>query len=353
MLNLYTTNIETLSIHRVGNLSKGEPLFFSEKPYALNDEIIGLLKEYFFKPFREKEENYFHFVHDADVEFNTLYQLVTPIFEDESTIHEQSGKIAQHLYNQSNHPHIKSGEVYIALLHDTYLDNEKVKAVGIFKSEVKNSFLQFEEQGNQLEMIIQEGVNIHRLDKGCIIFNVNKEDGYKILSIDSNRYDTKYWLENFLNVDALVDDNFYTKKYLKFSQDFAKDVILPAEDKKEEVLFMNRAINYFAKNDDFEETSFMNEVFENPQLIPEFKHYKVEKGPKYQIEDVSTFPIANKAVSDVRKKIKNVIDLDTNIQIRMDFINPESADKFIEKGWDEEKQMYYYLVYFNKEQKGS
>ena len=216
---------------------------------------------------------------------------------------------------------------------------------------MKNSFFQFEEQPNQLEIIIQEGVNIQKLDKGCIIFNTNKEEGYKILSVDSNRYDTKYWLENFLNVDALIDDNFYTKKYLKFSQDFAKDVILPAEDKKEEVLFMNRAINYFAKNDDFEETSFVNEVFDNPEFIPEFKHYKVEKGPKYQIEDVSSFPIANKAVSDVRKKIKNVIDLDTNIQIRMDFINPESADKFIEKGWDEEKQMYYYLVYFNKEQK--
>ena len=49
MLNLYTTNIETLSVHRVGNQSKGEPLFLSESPYALNDEIIGLLKEYFFK----------------------------------------------------------------------------------------------------------------------------------------------------------------------------------------------------------------------------------------------------------------------------------------------------------------
>lgn len=35
----------------------------------------------------------------------------------------------------------------------------------------------------------------------------------------------------------------------------------------------------------------------------------------------------------------------------MDFINPESAEKFVEKGWDEEKQMYYYLVYFNKEEK--
>jgi hypothetical protein len=30
----------------------------------------------------------------------------------------------------------------------------------------------------------------------------------------------------------------------------------------------------------------------------------------------------------------------------MDFINPESAEKYVEKGWDEEKQMYYYLVYF-------
>ncbi|AMD85694.1 hypothetical protein SAMN05444369_104149 [Capnocytophaga haemolytica] len=351
MLNLYTTNIETLSIHRVGNQSKGEPIFLSEQPYALNDEVVGLLKEYFFRPFREKEENYYRFTHEVDVEGNELYRLVSAIFEDERTVHEQSKKIAELLYRQSNHPHIKSGEVYVTLLHDSYLDNEKVHAVGIFKSEVKNPFLQFEEHQNQLDMIVQEGVNIHKLDKGCIVFNVNKDEGYKVLSIDSNRYDTKYWLENFLGVDALIDDNFYTKKYLKFSQDFAKDVVLPAEDKKQEVLFMNRAINYFAKNDEFEETQFMNEVIDNPDLIPEFRNYKVEKGPKYQIEDVSAFPIANKAVSDVRKKIKNVIDLDTNIQIRMDFVNPESAEKFIEKGWDEERQMYYYLVYFNKEQK--
>ncbi|MFK8299122.1 nucleoid-associated protein [Capnocytophaga canimorsus] len=351
MLNLYNTHIDSLSIHRIGNQSKGEPLFISERPYALNDEIIGLLKEYFFKPFREKEENYFRFSHDADVEFNELYQLITSIFENENSIHQVSKKIAQHLYNQSNHPHIKSGELYVTLLHDIFLDNQKVSAVGIFKSEMKHNFLQFEEQQNQLEIIIQEGVNIHKLDKGCIIFNVNKEEGYKVLSVDTNRYDTKYWLENFLGIDALIDENFFTKKYLKFSQDFAKEVILPAEDKKEEVMFMNRAINYFAKNDEFEETAFMNEVIDNPDLIPEFRNYKVEKGPKYKIEDVSSFPIANKAVSDVRKKIKNVIDLDTNIQIRLDFINPESAEKFVEKGWDQEKQMYYYLVYFNKEQK--
>lgn len=144
--------------------------------------------------------------------------------------------------------------------------------------------------------MVQEGININKLDKGCIILNVNKEEGYKILSVDSNRYDTKYWLENFLGVDVLTDENFFTKKYLKFCQDFAKDVVLPAEDKKEEVMFMNRAVNHSAKNNEFEETAFLNEVLDNPDLIPEFKHYKVERGPKYSIEDVSNFPIANKAV---------------------------------------------------------
>ncbi len=352
MINLYNTQIESVSLHRVGNKNKGEQIFLSREPYAPDDETTGLLKEYFFRPFREKEENYFRFTNEADIEFNEVYKIVSDIFSDPSSSHGNSKKLAAHLFEQSNHPHIKSGEVYVSYLRDVLLDNVKTDAVGIFKSELKHDFLQFQEKEDNLNILVQQGVNINKLDKGCLIFNVNKEEGYKILSVDSNRYDAKYWLEQFLDVTPLTDENFYTKNYLKFCQNFAKDVVFPAEDKQQEVLFMNRAVNHFANNDAFEESNFLNEVVENPDLIPEFKHYKVEKGPKYSIEDVSNFNIANKAVSDTRKKIKNVIQLDTNIQIKFDFINPESAEKFVEKGWDEERQMYYYLVYFNKEQKG-
>ncbi|MHA7830540.1 MAG: nucleoid-associated protein [Flagellimonas sp.] len=351
MLNLYSAQIESISLHRVGNKSKNESAFLSAEPFSLNDEMAGLLKEYFFKPFREKEENYYKFSHEVDLEFNEICNSVSEIFDNPSDNHRLSKKITTHLFEQSNHPHIKSGEVYVVHFSDMVIDNQKTDAVGIFKSELKHDFLQFEEKEQNLEILIRQGININKLDKGCIVFNVSKEEGYKVLSVDSNRYDAKYWLENFLGVLPLTDENFYTKNYLKFCQNFAKDVVLPAEDKQQEVMFMNRAVNHFAKNDNFEESSFLNEVMENPELIPEFKHYKVEKGPKYSIEDVSNFDIANKAVSDARKKIKNVINLDTNIQIKMDFINPESAEKFVEKGWDEERQMYYYLVYFNKEQK--
>lgn len=351
MINLFNTHIASLSIHRVGNKSRNETIFLSSEPYKMDDEITPLLKEFFLKPFREKEENYFKFTHEADLEFHELFNSATRVFENPGAIHEESKKIAAHLYNQSEHPHIKSGEVYVAYLENVQLDHEKMDALGIFKSELKQDFLQFTEEGNQLEAMLQHGVNLNKLDKGCIIFNSKKEEGYKILSVDSNRYDARYWLERFLGVEALADDNFYTKKYLKFCQDFAKDVVLPAEDKKQEVMFMNRAVNHFAKNDQFEETAFMNEVIDNPELLPEFRHYKSEKAPKYSIEDLTTFPIANTAVTAARKKIKNVINLDTNIQIKLDFVNPERAEQFVEKGWDEEKQMYYYLVYFNKEQK--
>ncbi|MTG98311.1 MULTISPECIES: nucleoid-associated protein [Myroides] len=353
MINLFNAHIETLSIHRVGNKSRSEAFFLSEEPYKLNDEIAPLLKEYFFKPFREKEESYYQFAHDVDLEFNEMYNYASELFNAPSSAksHEVSQKITKHLFEQSNHPHIKNGEVYVTYLTNVSIDNNVVDAIGIFKSEIKADFLQFQENGSNLEMILQQGINLNKLDKGCIIFNYKKEEGYKILTIDSNKYDARYWLEHFLSVDIFQDEAFMTKKYLKFCQDFAKEVVLPAEDKKEEVMFMNRSVNYFAKNDEFEESNFINEVIENPDLAAEFKNYKVDKGEKYSIEDISNFPIANNAVTDARKKIKNIINLDTNIQIKLDFINPESADKFVEKGWDEEKQMYYYLVYFNKEQK--
>lgn len=351
MINLYNAQIESLSLHRVGNKSRNEAIFLSNEPYKLTDEISPLIKEFFFKPFREKEENYFQFAHEVDLDYNEMFTLASTIFNTPGAAHELSKKITTHLFEQSNHPHIKNGEVYVAYITGVSIDNNPVDAIGIFKSEIVADFLQFEENEDHLEMILKQGISLDKLDKACLIFNYKKEEGYKILTIDANKYDARYWLEHFLNVDIFEDENFLTKKYLKFCQGFAKDVVLPAEDKKEEVMFLNRSVNYFAKNDEFEESNFLNEVLDNPDLVSEFKNYKADKGEKYSIEDISNFSISNTAVSEARKSFKNVINLDTNISIKMDFINPESAEKFIEKGWDEQRQMYYYLVYFNKEEK--
>jgi hypothetical protein len=192
MINLYPSQIESVSLHRVGNKSKAEPMFLSSDPYNPDDETRALLKEFFFRPFREKEENYYRLAHEADLEFNPVYALVSKIFDNPSETHIHSQDVTRHLYEQSGHPHIKSGEVYVAYFTDVLLDNKKVDAVGIFKSELKHDFLLFEETSENLNIRVQQGINLNKLDKGCIIFNTLRSEGYKVLSVDSNRYDAKY-----------------------------------------------------------------------------------------------------------------------------------------------------------------
>jgi len=351
MLNLYNAEIDALSLHRTGNKSRNEKVFLSETQFSPDNELSPLLKEFFFKPFREKEESYFQFAHEVHLEYNQMFEIAERIFSDPSTLHYNSKLITSHMWEQSNHPHIKSGEVFVAYLKNITVDSAVVDAIGIFKAEVMSDFLEAQQSEDNLQIYLKSGISLDKLDKGCLIFNMNKEEGYKILCVDQNRYDSRYWIEHFLYVDICHDEHFHTKKYLKFVQGFAKDVLLPAEDKKEEVMFLNRSVNFFQKNDQFEESAFLAEVLDNPDLLPEFNVYKSDNGPKWSIEDVTTFQISPSGVKDSIKGFNKTIKLDTNISITLDFINPESAERFVEKGWDEEKQMYYYLVYFNSESK--
>jgi len=61
------------------------------------------------------------------------------------------------------------------------------------------------------------------------------------------------------------------------------------------------------------------------------------------------FPIAEADVKKEKKKLKTEIKLDTNIQIKINVDAPDAAEEYLEKGFDEEKKMKYYKVYFNEE----
>ena len=77
-------------------------------------------------------------------------------------------------------------------------------------------------------------------------------------------------------------------------------------------------------HDEFVEQNFMNEVMENPALIPEFNNYKTEKAPKYKIEDLTTFPISNTAVRNGSFTLNFV-------KLNESFCEENSADYFANK----------------------
>jgi hypothetical protein len=109
----------------------------------------------------------------------------------------------------------------------------------------------------------------------------------------------------------------------KFCQNFAKRCCFP-EDKKRGSNVHEPLCKLFRQNDQFEETNFLNEVLDNPDLIPEFKNYKVER--KNTVSRMSLHFLLQTQQYLMHENQLKVINLDTNIQIKMDFINPESAE---------------------------
>jgi hypothetical protein len=108
-----------------------------------------------------------------------------------------------------------------------------------------------------------------------------------------------------------------------------KRCCFPAEDKRGGNVH-EPLCKLFRQNDQFEETNFLNEVLDNPDLIPEFKNYKVIK-EKNTVSRMSLHFLLQTQQYLMHENQLKRNQLRYNIQIKMDFINPESAEKYVEK----------------------
>jgi hypothetical protein len=335
-----------LAVHRVGNKHRGSANFVSQALLHPNEALQEDLLTFFLKPLRKSEDLY-HLTHSVKVELNEIYAYAKEVFEDPDQLLEQSSNILKHLHQQSDHPNIKDGELYVAFLENIQLEDELVDGLGIFKSERKTPFLDIAETEDRLELNRLEGISLEKLDKGCLIINTEESDGYRVLSVDNNDYDALYWPTHFLSIDHVSTNMLHTRQYLELCNDFAQQYIAPQEDHREKVRFMANSVDYFQSNEEFDFAGFSDQLFaEEPKKADSFRQLQED----YGLKETDHFPIAPQAIQSAKRKIRNNIKLDTNIQIRLDFNNPEVSERFIEKGYDEEKGMYYYKVFFNEEQ---
>ena len=348
IIDFSSVRIPQIAIHKVGNKVNNEPSLISESLTKLSDELDELLGNYFLRSFQKVTET-FCFVHEMDISANTLYNICKNTFENHDSFYDSSVQILTHLFEQSEHPHIKRGDVFIVLFDEILLKDDFVSAIGIFKAENVEDFIKTSEVGNQVAIRKEFGINARKLDKGCIILNTNSEHGFQILNIDNNKYDTEYWRDKFLQIDIRKDNNYETKAYIDLCKSFAKDVIAPAEGKKEQIEFLNQSVKYFDEQPKIETKDFEETIFQNDDLKDEFQSYQKEYEQKKNLTFSDAFEVAEEVLKKQKRSIKNSIKLDTNIIIKMDLKNPESSQKFIEQGYDEQKDMNFYKVYFNKE----
>ena len=347
MIDYSKSNVVALSAHVVGNGVNGEKLKLSSEPLAIeDDDLQKLLLTYFLSNFTAPE--YYSFTSD-DKQFlnNPLFKLVSNIFSNPHSLHKNSAHIAAHLYETTLLPGIKSGDLYVAYLSDIEVEDHLVNGVGIFKAESKDSFLKLNTSSPSFKLKGESGVNIRKVDKGCLILNIEKESGFKILAVDNlNKLEAQFWTNDFLKIIPRADNYHHTRNFMNLTRQYVDDQLDEEFNvsKADKIGLLNRSRNFFKTKDQFNQHEFEAEVLEDPSVIESFRNYERTWPDRTEADIIDNFEISAQAVKKQVRVFKSVLKLDKNFHIYI-----HGNRQLIEKGFDEETNKHFYKIYFDQE----
>lgn len=348
MIKRTRAEITKCIIHKVANKYNSGQNSFSEDLIRFDEDSYNLMLPFLLKPFANLSQS-FRFSHHADVRLNEMNSYATSVFKDEETFIEHSKNIVNHLYEQSNSAQIKKGDVIIALIEGIEYQDVLTEAIGVFKVENKIDFFQTYLDDNSFDVAVQQGISTKRIDKGCLILNTTDTEGTIVLSVDNNQYDAQYWIKNFLSVKYADDRNQHTQSYLEMCKEFSEEIIKPELGMQEQGQFLANTVDYFKENESVDIHAFKDELFEEDKHKDMFDDYKKHFETLNDVLVRNNFEVSDVVLKKEKQKIKTIIKLDTNIEIKLDIDAPDAASEYLERGYDEDKKMKYYKVYFNEE----
>lgn len=344
----YTSaQIKDLAIHRVGNFLREEGYFLSKRTISVKDTAEhDLLLKYFTGSFKTPE--FFQFTHPTEVTQNDIYHLCERLFSRKIDLLEFSSDAAKLLYSKSTHPKVNGGELYAALLNNVSHDGETIQAIALFKSENKTAFMKVEHETDIYHFEFEEGISLNEIDKACIILNIESEDGYRVCIHDrqGKGEEAMYWKHEFLGLKPCADSYHQTRQFLSLCKNYIKDQ-LPQEfevEKTDQIDMLNKSVAYFKDNEQFDYDSFTRSVIQEPHLMNSFGRYKEEFAEKNSLSLGDDFEISPTAVKSQSRIFKSVIKLDKNFHLYV-----HGNKEMIERGYDEQRGLNYYKVYFREE----
>lgn len=348
MLDYTEAIIKKVSFHEVGNKTNGEELHTAKSPIDCSDEKLQtLLKQFFLQSFNNLEFYCFTFTNE-DVTLNPVFNFAVDVFENPRRFHSNSVNIAKHLYELSVHPQIKAGDLFVAHITNIQLDGEETELLGIFKSENRQDFLKTGVQGEEYAIEYEDGINIEKLDKGCLIFNTEQEEGFKVCIVDrANRSsEAQFWKDDFLMLKPVADSYHQTKNFMNIAKSFvAKQFAEEFEvTKTDQIDLLNKSVAYFKTNESFDKKKFEKEVFQDAQVIKSFRNFDETYRDDHHLEIEDTFEISTPAVKKQSRIFKSVLKLDKNFHI---YIHGDR--ELIEQGVDKDGRKFYKIYY--KEEK--
>lgn len=334
--------IKALSVHRIGNKAAVEGVELSDSPVDLDETLGEILKSYFLMAFKDEER--YRFSHPTDNDLNAVYSYASQAFENDGTFHEQSKNMAKYLYEQSEHPNIKRGDLYVVYFKDCILDGETIEAIGLFKSENKDTYIRINHVAGGFSVESQTGMSINKLDKGCLIFNIKKNEGYVACVVDNaNRSDAKYWVNDFLQLKRCEDDFRQTEQAVAMCKSFITK--LPEDfDKATKAVMMNKVIETLGEPS-VSIGAIAENAFEPVGASDAFMNFADSFQEKNGMTFKDSFQGKRECISKRGVRTATKIRLDDNFEL-----NILGGEENIEKGFNRNRGQKYYTLYFDREQ---
>ena len=304
-----------------------------------------MLLKYFLSGFTAPEYQRFT-SEDDNFRVNPVFNFASAVFSRPQTFHENSVNIAHHLYNTTLLPTIRSGELYVAHLSGVRIENEIMDVIGIFKAESKASYLKLNTSSTAFKLKVDTGVNVQKLDKGCLILNIDKDTGFRILAVDAvNKSEAQFWINEFLCLAPRAESYHQTKNFLDLTRQYVDEQMSDEfqVSKADKIDLLNRSMNFFKSKDQFDKHEFEEEVLEDPSVIESFRNYKRTASGR-EDDRADSFEISAQAVKKQVRVFKSVLKLDKNFHIYI-----HGNRELIERGFDEHTNKHYYKIYFDQE----
>lgn len=330
-------NIKAAVVQRVGNKSNEDGVSFSDDVCQMDgveEPFLKLINASF------KFDDWKQFYYIDDLELNPTYRFVTKIFDDESCIVQQANNLARHLYEQSIHPNIKIGEFYVVLLDNCEVDDEPAQAIGLFKSEVREAVLTVKMEKNRLVLSSETGMSLKKLEKGCIVFNVDKDNGYKVAVVDNtgSNTDAHYWVDNFLHVRNCNDDYHETERLMEMCTGFVQ--LLKEESEVDSAFTAKKTSEILKTNETLQMDDLADMICQNEEQKQAFESYRQSYEEEYG-DFAEEINLVKKAISRKPVSRMNVLKLGNDFEVKV--LNPDAE---IESGKDEVSGKRYCKLYY-------
>lgn len=339
IIKLGTPTLAT--VQKVGNKLKEEGVAFATKAdniTSATEFISSLIKNTFkFDIFNRLDAI-------DELDSNNVYRFVKKIFDNKDNFVSQSNNLARHLYDQSNHPNIINGEFYVIYIENCFVNGQTTDAVLLLKTEIKDSYLTVTYENGEYSIRPQFGLSTKHIDKGCLIFNIEKDNGYLLSIVESSsiRQDGRYWTQNFLYAKEIISDFHNTENVANLCALLVQKAIEIKPDKALDLAKASRAIAQRLQEDgariniyDLLSSLELDEKISSALSVLR-QDYK-EKGIKIP----ESFICNQNAMKRKAITKSNVLRVGSGFEVKI-----LDSSSLIEQGYDEEKGKNFVKLYF-------